>query len=152
MAEWFLPTMKLVRKVSMMNNHSLKCITAADSGEGAILPTWTAVDNNNVKTSRELWEYMKTQGWNVDVRRFMTFSLLPSLTWFNASITGAVSSQLILNERLRFEFSIPISPDRPIEVGHLIVDTSSTGINLCRTITLMHICALLKRPIHWKRL
>lgn len=42
---------------------------AADSGEGAILPTWTAVDNNNVKTSRELWEYMKSQGWNVDYHR-----------------------------------------------------------------------------------
>lgn len=41
---------------------------AADSGEGAILPTWTAVDDNNVKTSRELWEHMTTQGWNVDVR------------------------------------------------------------------------------------
>lgn len=42
---------------------------AAESGEGAILPTWTAVDTNNVKTSRELWEYMKTQGWNVDYHR-----------------------------------------------------------------------------------
>lgn len=44
---------------------------AADSGEGAILPTWTAVDSGNVKTSRELWEYMKSQGWNVDVRIFL---------------------------------------------------------------------------------
>ncbi|GLB40222.1 putative inositol hexakisphosphate [Lyophyllum shimeji] len=42
---------------------------AADSGEGAILPTWTYVDSNNVKTSRELWEYMKDQGWNVDYYR-----------------------------------------------------------------------------------
>ncbi|KAF8071749.1 inositol hexakisphosphate-domain-containing protein [Lyophyllum atratum] len=41
----------------------------ADSGEGAILPTWTSVDSNNVKTSRELWEYMKDQGWNVDYHR-----------------------------------------------------------------------------------
>lgn len=40
---------------------------AAESGEGAILPTWTAVDTNNVKTSRELWAYMKQEGWNVDV-------------------------------------------------------------------------------------
>ncbi|KAJ8072927.1 hypothetical protein PM082_016487 [Marasmius tenuissimus] len=40
---------------------------ASDSGEGAILPTWTAVDNNNVRTSRELWTYMKKEGWNVDV-------------------------------------------------------------------------------------
>ncbi|KAG6837385.1 hypothetical protein H0H93_010544 [Arthromyces matolae] len=41
-------------------------IATAKSGEGAILPTWTAVDHNNVKTSKELWEYMKAQGWNVD--------------------------------------------------------------------------------------
>ena len=40
---------------------------AAESGEGAILPTWTAVDNGNVKTSRELWTFMKNEGWNVDV-------------------------------------------------------------------------------------
>jgi len=42
---------------------------AVDSGdgEGAILPTWTSVDNGNVKTSRELWGAMKAQGWNVDV-------------------------------------------------------------------------------------
>ncbi|KAF8223849.1 hypothetical protein L208DRAFT_1314989 [Tricholoma matsutake] len=39
------------------------------NGEGAILPTWTSVDNRNVKTSRELWEAMKSQGWNVDYHR-----------------------------------------------------------------------------------
>ena len=39
----------------------------SSNGEGAILPTWTFVDNVNVKTSRELWEAMKSQGWNVDV-------------------------------------------------------------------------------------
>ncbi|KAF8802506.1 hypothetical protein BYT27DRAFT_7196707, partial [Phlegmacium glaucopus] len=42
---------------------------AADSGDGAILPTWTAVDTGNVKTSRELWEFMKKSGWNVDYHR-----------------------------------------------------------------------------------
>ncbi|ESK95344.1 metal ion binding oxidoreductase [Moniliophthora roreri MCA 2997] len=42
---------------------------ASDSGEGAILPTWTAVDTNNVKTSRELWTHMKNEGWNVDYYR-----------------------------------------------------------------------------------
>ena len=41
------------------------------SGEGAILPTWTSVDTNNVKTSRELWEHMKKEGWNVDVCAFI---------------------------------------------------------------------------------
>ncbi|KAF7966034.1 hypothetical protein HWV62_40433 [Athelia sp. TMB] len=40
-----------------------------DTGFGAILPTWTAVDINNVKTSRELWEGMKQNGWNVDYHR-----------------------------------------------------------------------------------
>lgn len=40
-----------------------------DSGPGAILPTWTAVDASNVKTSRELWSGMKAQGWNVDYFR-----------------------------------------------------------------------------------
>ncbi|KAG6832796.1 hypothetical protein H0H92_009414 [Tricholoma furcatifolium] len=44
-------------------------IATAESGEGAILPTWTAVDHNNVKTSKELWEAMKAQGWNVDYYR-----------------------------------------------------------------------------------
>ncbi|KAJ6561916.1 inositol hexakisphosphate-domain-containing protein [Mycena capillaripes] len=42
---------------------------AADSGEGAIVPTWTSVDTSNVKTSRELWGQMKEQGWNVDYHR-----------------------------------------------------------------------------------
>jgi hypothetical protein len=51
-------------------HHTIISFEAAESGEGAILPTWTAVDSGNVKTSRELWEYMKSQGWNVDVRLF----------------------------------------------------------------------------------
>jgi hypothetical protein len=41
---------------------------ATETGEGAILPTWTAVDANNVKTSKELYAHMKETGWNVDVR------------------------------------------------------------------------------------
>jgi len=39
------------------------------AGDGAILPTWTAVDANNVKTSRELLESMKKDGWRVDYHR-----------------------------------------------------------------------------------
>lgn len=46
----------------------IKMILALEDGDGAILPTWTAVDSNNVRTSRELWEYMKKEGWNVEVR------------------------------------------------------------------------------------
>ncbi|KDQ57083.1 hypothetical protein JAAARDRAFT_194263 [Jaapia argillacea MUCL 33604] len=42
---------------------------AADSGEGAILPTWTAVDSANVKTSKELWGQYKEEGWNVEYHR-----------------------------------------------------------------------------------
>ncbi|KAJ7249237.1 inositol hexakisphosphate-domain-containing protein [Mycena haematopus] len=43
--------------------------SSADSGEGAILPTWTSVDNLNVRTSHELWGQMKEEGWNVDYHR-----------------------------------------------------------------------------------
>jgi hypothetical protein len=42
-------------------------VLAIEDGDGAILPTWTAVDSNNVRTSRELWEYTRSQGWNVEV-------------------------------------------------------------------------------------
>ncbi|KAG1726694.1 inositol hexakisphosphate-domain-containing protein [Suillus paluster] len=41
----------------------------AESGAGAILPTWTHVDNVNVRTSRELWEQMRADGWNVEYHR-----------------------------------------------------------------------------------
>ncbi|KAI0072968.1 hypothetical protein K474DRAFT_1723915 [Panus rudis PR-1116 ss-1] len=42
---------------------------SSDSGDGAIVPTWTAVDNRNVRTMRELMEQMKKEGWNVDYYR-----------------------------------------------------------------------------------
>ncbi|KAL4066939.1 inositol hexakisphosphate-domain-containing protein [Scleroderma yunnanense] len=41
----------------------------AESGEGAILPTWTHVDKSNVRTPRELWENMRLDGWNVEYHR-----------------------------------------------------------------------------------
>ncbi|KIM67616.1 hypothetical protein SCLCIDRAFT_1210267 [Scleroderma citrinum Foug A] len=41
----------------------------AESGEGAILPTWTHVDKSNVRTPRELWENMRAEGWNVEYHR-----------------------------------------------------------------------------------
>ncbi|KAI8980087.1 inositol hexakisphosphate-domain-containing protein [Trametes punicea] len=43
--------------------------TEAGEGEGAILPTWTAVDSGNVRTQRELMENMRKEGWNVEVRK-----------------------------------------------------------------------------------
>ncbi|KAG1872156.1 inositol hexakisphosphate-domain-containing protein [Suillus subluteus] len=39
----------------------------AESGDGAVLPTWTHVDKVNVRTSRELWDEMRADGWNVEV-------------------------------------------------------------------------------------
>jgi hypothetical protein len=42
-------------------------LLALEDGDGAILPTWTAVDSSNVRTSRELWEHMRSQGWRVEV-------------------------------------------------------------------------------------
>ncbi|KAG1720160.1 inositol hexakisphosphate-domain-containing protein [Suillus lakei] len=38
----------------------------AESGDGAVLPTWTHVDKVNVRTSRELWDQMRAEGWNVE--------------------------------------------------------------------------------------
>ncbi|KAI0317069.1 inositol hexakisphosphate-domain-containing protein [Amylostereum chailletii] len=42
---------------------------AVEDGDGAILPTWTAVDVKNVKTSRELWEHLSDEGWHVEYHR-----------------------------------------------------------------------------------
>lgn len=42
---------------------------ASDAGEGAILPTWTAVDSANVRTTRELMENMRRDDWNVEYHR-----------------------------------------------------------------------------------
>ncbi|EPT01640.1 hypothetical protein FOMPIDRAFT_1119753 [Fomitopsis schrenkii] len=42
---------------------------ATDAGEGAIVPTWTAVDSANVRTMRELMDNMRKDGWNVEYHR-----------------------------------------------------------------------------------
>lgn len=58
---------------------------AVDNSDGTILPTWTAVDSNNVKTPRELFESMRESGWNVEVVMSInstTYILIP------VSITG----------------------------------------------------------------
>lgn len=61
---------------------------ADHSGDGAILPTWTAVDANNVKTSRELWESMKKDGWRVDVSTRVIVQRTYLFTVPPPSITG----------------------------------------------------------------
>lgn len=35
--------------------------------DGMILPTWTAADQTTVKTSREVWEGVRADGWHVEV-------------------------------------------------------------------------------------
>lgn len=95
---------------------------ADHSGDGAILPTWTAVDANNVKTSRELWESMKTDGWRVDVstrvivqRKFLLIHLP-----FPRLVSPVCTAHMISLAAHHFIYasSIPVSPDRPIEVGN----------------------------------
>ena len=58
---------------------------ADDNGDGAILPTWTAVGSDNVRTPRVLFETMRKEGWSVEVFiliHFATYILTP------VSITG----------------------------------------------------------------
>lgn len=55
--------------------HNEVAVDGNAEGEGAILPTWTAVDVNNVKTSRDLWGNMKKDGWNVDVGEPVTWNI-----------------------------------------------------------------------------
>ena len=58
---------------------------AVDNSDGTILPTWTAVDSNNVRTPRELFETMRKSGWSVEVvakTHFVTYILT------QISITG----------------------------------------------------------------
>ncbi|PPQ89339.1 hypothetical protein CVT25_003176 [Psilocybe cyanescens] len=77
---------------------------AADSGEGAILPTWTAVDSGNVKTSRELWGTMKDGGWNVDYYRIPISPDRPvevSIALFDASRTLMSAQDNYLDAYLR---------------------------------------------------
>lgn len=95
-----------------------------EDGDGAILPTWTAVDANNVKTSRELWEHMRNEGWRVEVSVALAFSFAFNLTEgpFFRSTIGQDHALLFLQQRLHF-IRIPISPDRPIEVSVALAST-----------------------------
>jgi len=100
----------------------MSSVIAAESGEGAILPTWTHVDGVNVRTSRELWEQMRADGWNVEVRFWIFISILISnlvLCPLHSSIIGLLMNIGDGIMSLIHCFSIPISPDRPIEVNTL---------------------------------
>ena len=58
---------------------------ASDTGDGAILPTWTAVDVNNVRTQRELMENMRKDGWNVEVRFWPYFTQTVAEHYFSTT-------------------------------------------------------------------
>jgi len=89
-------------------------VVAIEDGNGAILPTWTAVDNNNVRTSRELWEHMRSEGWHVEVSVTIRTVLTQVLKMKYISIIGECVAGF--GAEVLTRFSIPISPDRPIEV------------------------------------
>ncbi|EJD48990.1 hypothetical protein AURDEDRAFT_161927 [Auricularia subglabra TFB-10046 SS5] len=38
-------------------------------GDGSIVPMWTAVEENTVRTPREIWDDLRQQGWKVDYYR-----------------------------------------------------------------------------------
>lgn len=93
----------------------MKSAQASESGdrEAAILPTWTHVDCSNVKTSRELWSYMKDEGWNVDVSSILSNQTLLA----DLSVVPPVRLDVtVYHHSLLTVYSMPISPDRPIEV------------------------------------
>jgi hypothetical protein len=41
---------------------------AEDGGDGAIVPTWMAVDNDSVLTQSELWKVLQQDNWSLEVR------------------------------------------------------------------------------------
>lgn len=116
---------------------------AADSGEGAILPTWTSVDNLNVRTSRELWGQMKEEGWNVDVRHL--YSGLQNPLTSLGSIIGMLCS--LLHSILRPSISGFLS--RPTDRSRYIVPLLFRHCLICflsRITTSMRISALSAQP------
>jgi len=107
-----------------------------DNGSGAILPTWTAVDNGNVKTSRELWGFMKNEGWNVDV----------SANYLLTKVIILIVSFSTIGKYL-IESIIYASITRPDQLEFLFLQ-----IDLSKTTTLMPIYALFVKQIPPKRL
>jgi hypothetical protein len=56
------------RAGGLLLTHNETALSDVEDGHAAIIPTWTAVDASNVKTSRELFDGLRAQGWSVDVR------------------------------------------------------------------------------------
>ncbi|QRW17895.1 paladin [Rhizoctonia solani] len=44
-------------------------LTHVEGDNESLMPTWTSVDVNSVKTPREVWEEAKEEGWNVEYHR-----------------------------------------------------------------------------------
>ncbi|KAF8688978.1 Inositol hexakisphosphate, partial [Rhizoctonia solani] len=44
-------------------------LTHVEGDNESLIPTWTSVDVNSVKTPREVWEEAKEEGWNVEYHR-----------------------------------------------------------------------------------
>ncbi|KAJ1307486.1 hypothetical protein OPQ81_001585 [Rhizoctonia solani] len=44
-------------------------LTHVEADNESLIPTWTSVDANSVKTSREVWEEAREEGWNVEYHR-----------------------------------------------------------------------------------
>ncbi|CAE6515835.1 unnamed protein product [Rhizoctonia solani] len=44
-------------------------LTHVEADSESLIPTWTSVDANSVKTSRDVWQEAKEEGWNVEYHR-----------------------------------------------------------------------------------
>lgn len=78
----YLITTNICRYGGLLLTHNE---VAVDDSDGTILPTWTAIDSNNVKTPRELFESMRKSGWNVEV---IVTTNSATHTLISVSITG----------------------------------------------------------------
>jgi hypothetical protein len=73
----------------LLLTHNEAAVAGIADGDAAILPTWTAVDVSNVKTSRELWDGLRDAGWSVEVSYLLRPIIHGCLRW--SSITGYLS-------------------------------------------------------------
>lgn len=76
----------------LLLTHNEAAVAGIADGDATILPTWTAVDVSNVKTSRELWDGLRDAGWNVEVGHLLSRVVHGCLGRF--SITGYLSQPI----------------------------------------------------------